>query len=96
MTSWCSPGTRAASRSGTSPTRTTRSELDYFERGAVSAASLVLGGTWSAYYYNGYVYSSDITKGLDVLKLKDPSLKKATGVRLDQLNPQSQPVYPTR
>ena len=71
-------------------------ELDYFERGAVSAASLVLGGTWSAYYYNGHVYSSDITKGLDVLELKDPSLKKAAGVRLDQLNPQSQPVYPTR
>ena len=72
-------------------------ELDYFERGPLNAAATVtLGGTWSAYYYNGNVYSSDITKGFDVLKLKDPSLKKAANVRLDKLNPQSQPVYPTR
>jgi hypothetical protein len=71
-------------------------ELDYFERGPISSSSLVLGGTWSAYYYNGHVYSSDITKGFDVLALTDPSLKKAAQVRLTQLNPQSQPVYPTR
>ena len=72
-------------------------ELDYFERGPLNALPTVtLGGTWSAYYYNGHVFSSDITKGFDVLKLKDPSLKSAADVKLDELNPQSQPVYPKR
>ena len=71
-------------------------EIGYFERGPLSKERLVGGGTWSSYYYNGYVYSNDLVKGFDVLKLKDPSLKKAANVRLDELNPQSQPVYPTR
>ena len=33
--------------------------------------ALVGGGSWSAYYYNGYIYSNDIVKGFDVLKLND-------------------------
>ncbi len=69
-------------------------ELGYFERGPLAPANV--GGTWSAYYYNGFVYSSDIQKGFDVLMLKDPSLRKANSVRLKELNPQSQPVYPIR
>lgn len=69
-------------------------ELGWFERGPLSPRNL--GGTWSAYYYNGYVYSSDIQKGFDILKIKEKSLKPAEKVKLDQLNPQSQPVYPTR
>ena len=71
-------------------------EIGYFERGPLSKDRLVGGGTWSSYYYNGYVYSNDLVKGFDVLQLKDPSLKKAAEVTLDQLNPQSQPVYPKR
>jgi len=71
-------------------------ELDYFERGAINADSLVLGGTWSAYYYNGFVHSSDITKGLDVLMIKDPTLRKANSVRLGEFNAQTQPVYPIK
>lgn len=66
-------------------------ELGYFERGPLSPTAL--GGTWSAYYYNGYVYSSDIAKGFDVLRLTDKNLKKAADVKLRELNPQSQPVY---
>ena len=31
----------------------------------------ICGGSWSAYWYNGYIYSNDIEKGLDVLELKD-------------------------
>lgn len=69
-------------------------ELGWFERGPLSPTNV--GGTWSAYYYNGFVFSSDIQKGFDVLRLTDRSLKKAAEVRLDELNPQSQPVYPTR
>jgi hypothetical protein len=69
-------------------------EIGYFERGPLSPAAL--GGSWSAYYYNGHVFSSDITKGFDVLRITDPSLKKAADVQMDELNPQSQPVYPKR
>ena len=69
-------------------------ELDYFERGPLSPTTL--GGTWSSYYYNGFVYSSDITKGLDVLMLKDPTLRKANSVRLGEFNAQTQPVYPIK
>ena len=35
------------------------------------------GGSWSAYYYNGYIYSSDIEKGLDVLEINDPRTNRA-------------------
>jgi hypothetical protein len=69
-------------------------ELDYFERGPLPPSTT--GGTWSAYYYNGFVYSSDIQKGFDVLMLKDPTLRKANSVRLSEFNAQSQPVYPIR
>ena len=37
-------------------------EIAYFERGPLSADTLVVGGTWSAYYYNGYIYTSDIRR----------------------------------
>ena len=30
---------------------------------------LVLGGEWSAYWYNGYIYASEIARGLDVFQL---------------------------
>ncbi len=96
MTSWCSPGTRAGPPSGSSPTPRTPKEIGYFERGPLSKTTPVGGGTWSSYYYNGFVYSNDLVKGFDVLKLKDKTLKKAESVNLDQLNPQSQPVYRTR
>lgn len=69
-------------------------ELGWFERGPLAPTNV--GGTWSAYYYNGHVYSSDIQKGFDVLELKDKSLKQAAKVRLTELNPQSQPVYGRR
>ncbi|MFJ6698946.1 LVIVD repeat-containing protein [Streptomyces sp. NPDC091272] len=68
-------------------------EIGYFERGPISADALVGGGTWSAYYYNGYVYSNDMTKGLDVLKIDDRRTDPAKRVRLRELNVQTQPDY---
>jgi hypothetical protein len=68
-------------------------EIGYFDRGPLSDEELVLGGSWSAYYYNGYVYSSDIQQGFDVLKLDDRRLRPAERVTYDEFNPQSQPVY---
>ncbi|NAZ85019.1 hypothetical protein GTR00_02635 [Kineococcus sp. T90] len=65
-------------------------EIGFWERGPLSATELVLGGSWSAYYYNGHVYSSDIQKGLDVLALDDRATAPARKVRLERLNVQTQ------
>jgi hypothetical protein len=47
-----------------------------------------LGGAWSSYWYNGLIYESEITKGLNVFRLNDPIVNSA--IRLDHLNPQTQ------
>ena len=68
-------------------------EIAYWERGPLSDERLILGGSWSAYWYNGYIYSSDIQKGLDVLKLTDKRTKSAERVKVKELNVQSQGSY---
>ena len=68
-------------------------ELAWFDRGPLSAERLVLGGSWSAYYYNGFIYSSDIQKGFDVFEVKDRRLAGAKGYKYQELNPQSQPEF---
>ncbi|MFG2617662.1 LVIVD repeat-containing protein [Streptomyces sp. NPDC048507] len=68
-------------------------EIGYFERGPLTTDRLGLGGSWSAYYYNGHIYSNDIAKGLDVLRLDDRRTEAAKWVRMDRLNVQSQPEY---
>ncbi|MEV7616273.1 hypothetical protein [Streptomyces sp. NPDC089799] len=68
-------------------------EIAFFERGPLDPAALSLGGSWSAYYYNGHIYSNDIAKGLDVLRIDDWRTESARGVWLDRLNVQSQPDY---
>jgi uncharacterized protein (DUF305 family) len=45
-------------------------EIAFFDRGPVSDEKLVTGGYWSAYYYDGRIYGSEITRGLDVLALE--------------------------
>jgi hypothetical protein len=67
-------------------------EIGYFERGPLG--DHLLGGSWSAYYYNGYIYSSDIMKGLDVLRIDDPRTDPAGKVRMKRLNAQTQVSYP--
>ncbi len=66
-------------------------EFAWFDRGALSDERLVLGGSWSAYWYNGHIYSNDIQKGLDVFELKDKRVANAR--KMDSLNPQSQAAY---
>lgn len=68
-------------------------EIAYFERGPLSE-NLTLGGSWSAYWYNGYVYSNDITKGLDVLKITGhDGISSANRITMDHFNPQTQYTY---
>jgi len=44
-------------------------EIAYFDRGPIDPKTLVLGGEWSAYWYNGNIYGSEIARGLDVFEL---------------------------
>ncbi|WP_414685533.1 LVIVD repeat-containing protein [Micromonospora robiginosa] len=68
-------------------------EIAYWERGPLDAAQLRTGGSWSAYWYNGHIYSSDIQKGLDVLELRDPRTWLAQLIRVPELNVQTQAGY---
>ncbi|WP_438873054.1 LVIVD repeat-containing protein [Paractinoplanes toevensis] len=65
-------------------------ELAYWERGPISATQFIGGGSWSAYWYNGFIYSNDIAKGVDVLELKDPRTAVAKFFRTDVFNAQTQ------
>ena len=47
-----------------------------------------IGGAWSSYWYNNFVYESDITRGLNVYRVSDRAL--AGAIKLDRLNPQTQ------
>ena len=44
-------------------------EIGYFDRGPINKDILITGGYWSAYFYEGYIYGTEITRGLDVFKL---------------------------
>jgi hypothetical protein len=47
-----------------------------------------LGGAWSSYWYNNYIYESEITKGLNLFRLSD--LTTAGALQLARLNPQTE------
>ena len=72
-------------------------EIAYFDRGPIDSTKLVIGGYWAGYYYNGYIYGSEIARGLDVFRLTPtPDLSQneidaAKLVHFTQLNPQQQP-----
>lgn len=74
-------------------------EIGYFDRGPVNGEQMASGGSWSAYWYNGVIASSEIARGLDVLALKPSAfltqneIDAANSVRLDQLNSQGQPIF---
>jgi len=44
-------------------------EIAYYDRGPIDATRMVMGGSWSAYWYNGVVVSSEIARGLDIYEL---------------------------
>jgi hypothetical protein len=71
-------------------------EIAYFDRGPMDATKLTLGGYWSAYWYNGAIYGSEILRGLDIFELKPSGfltqneIDAAKSVKLDYFNTQSQ------
>ena len=44
-------------------------EIAFFDRGPIDANDLVMGGYWSAYWHKGFIYGTEIARGLDVLQL---------------------------
>ncbi len=44
-------------------------EIAFFDRGPIDEKQMILGGYWSAYWYDGYIYGTEIARGLDVLRL---------------------------
>ncbi len=71
-------------------------EIAYFDRGPMDASRLTMGGYWSAYWYNGYIYASEIGRGLDVFALtpsehlSQAEIDAAKLVRFDEANLQNQ------
>jgi hypothetical protein len=71
-------------------------EIAYFDRGPIDPKMLVLGGDWSAYWYNGNIYASEIARGLDVFELtptKDLTqneIDAAKTVHMSEFNVQNQ------
>jgi hypothetical protein len=71
-------------------------EIGYFDRGPIDPHMLVLAGDWSAYWYNGHIYGSEIARGLDVFELtpsqfiSQNEIDAAKTVHMNELNVQNQ------
>ena len=72
-------------------------EIAFFDRGPLDANNLIVGGYWSTYWYNGRIYASEISRGMDVFKLlpseymSQNEIDAASLVRMDEFNAQEQP-----
>ncbi len=77
-------------------------EIAFYDRGPMDSTKLVGAGSWSAYWYNGYIVSSEIARGLDIFELQPSGfisqneIDAAKLVHFDYLNVQHQPklVWP--
>jgi hypothetical protein len=71
-------------------------EIAFYDRGPVDATRMAMGGSWSAYWYNGVIVSSEIARGLDVYDLlpsgliTENELAAAKSVRMAYWNTQDQ------
>jgi hypothetical protein len=71
-------------------------EIAFYDRGPVDSTRLESGGSWSVYWYNGVMVSSEIARGLDIFELmpsgfiSQNEIAAAKSVRQDYLNTQGQ------
>ncbi|MBW3533814.1 MAG: hypothetical protein KY453_01140 [Gemmatimonadetes bacterium] len=71
-------------------------EIAFFDRGPVDPTRMAMGGSWSAYWYDGVIVSSEIARGLDILELEpsgfisENEIEAARSVEMDYRNPQGQ------
>ena len=74
-------------------------EIAFHDRGPTDATRMGSGGSWSVYWYNGVLVSSEIARGLDIFELlpsevlSQNEIDAALSVRLDHLNAQGQPKF---
>ena len=74
-------------------------EIAFHDRGPVDATHFTMGGSWSVYWYNGVIVSSEIARGLDIFELTPSEflshneIDAAKSVKLEYLNTQGQPKY---
>ncbi len=74
-------------------------EIAFFDRGPVDSSRMAMGGSWSVYWYDGVLVSSEIARGLDIFALAPSALLSqneidaARTVRLDYFNTQGQPRF---
>lgn len=74
-------------------------EIGFHDRGPSAADTQGPGGSWSVYWYNGLIVSSEISRGLDIFELKPSGflsaneIAAANTVKLSYLNAQGQPTY---
>ena len=77
-------------------------EIASFDRGAIDSTHMVMGGSWSVYWYNGSMISSEIARGMDIAELvpseyiSQNEIDAAKTVKWTYLNAQGQPkiVWP--
>ena len=73
-------------------------EIAFFDRGPADS-TLKLSGSWSAYWYNGVIVSSEITRGLDIFELRPSAfisqneIDAAKTVHFDYYNTQGQQQF---
>jgi hypothetical protein len=73
-------------------------EVAYFDRGPINDKQMVLGGYWSVYWYNGHIYGTEISRGIDVFALApsehlteaEIAAAKAAKYEDNRFNPQTQ------
>jgi hypothetical protein len=71
-------------------------EIAFHDRGPLDPDEMLMGGSWSVYWYNGLLVSSEIARGLDIFELTpSPYLSQneidaAKSVRVEYQNSQGQ------
>ena len=73
-------------------------EIAYFDRGPINTEQMVVGGFWSSYWYNGRIYGTEITRGIDVFALEpsefltagEIAAAEAASYQNTRFNPQTQ------
>jgi len=71
-------------------------EIAFFDRGPADTTQIAPAGSWSAYWYNGVIVSSEMARGLDIFELipsplvSQNEIEAAKSVHVDYKNVQGQ------
>ena len=74
-------------------------EIAFHDRGPVDSTRMASGGSWSVYWYNGVMVSSEISRGLDIFELtpsywiSQNEIDAAKTIHFDYFNAQGQPKF---